>query len=367
MNIEQELKKEGIEVIKSLDRLTINMIAKSVADQLEHAFPEQNVSARDLFMKLSRLNMYIAKMPDSLSSAKYYYKNHSIYFNETDDLSHIDAHIIHECIHALQEYRDEKDNLLRLGFCNFTSSSLPGMALNEAAVQLMSSYAINTPLDTVKYFDITLPTYSPSYYALECTLLTQMAYFTGNYDLFNSTLYSNDLFMNKFILLTNKSTFYNIQTNLDKLMDLEDNLSFQTSLLADMEETSNNIEKITDKIAKLRSQIQNLFLNTQNLIFTSYFDKKFNTISTFVQIEDYRKKLYNFKDFIGYTSTYSFYNDYYVKKMTDLEKKRAELENASRMSPSLSLVPQKSNWLMTLLRKLRKLFGFSEHYEKIRN
>ena len=367
MNIEQELQKEGIEVVKILDRLTINIIAKSVADKLELAFPEQNLDAKDLFMKLSRLNMYLAKMPDALSSAKYYYKNQSIYFNEADDLSCIDTYAIHECIHALQEYRDEKNNLLRLGFCNFTNSSLPGMALNEAAVQLMSSYATCTPLDTVKYFDITLPTYSPSYYALECTLLRQMSYFTGKYDLFNSTLYSNDLFMDKFILLTNKNTFYSIQTNLDKLMDLEEDLSFQTSLLADMDENSKNVEKITNKVTKLRIQIQNLFLSTQDLILSSYFDKKFNSISTLVQVEDYRKKLYNFKDFIGYTSTYTFYNDYYIKKMTDLEKRRTEIEVASCMSPSLSLVPQKTNWFITLFRKLRKLFGFSDSYEKVKN
>lgn len=366
MNIDQELKKEGIEVVKSLDRLTINMIAKSVADKLEKAFPNQNLDAKDLFMRLARLNMYIARMPGLLSSAKYYYKNHSIYFNEAADLSNIDAYAIHECIHALQEHRDEKDNLLRLGFCNFTNSSLPGMALNEAAVQLMSSYAMNAPLDTVKYFDITLPTYSPSHYALECTLLNQMAYLTGNYDLFNSTLFSNDLFMDKFILLTNKNAFYTIQSNLDKMMDLEDSLSFQTSLLADIEETSKNITKITTKITKLRMQIQSIFLDTQNLILTSYFDKKFNAISTLVQIENYRKKLYNFKDFIGYTNTYSFYNDYYVKKMADLEWKRNEIENnAYATNPALLLVPKKQGFVITLFKKLKRLFGYSAEYEKI--
>lgn len=368
MNIEQELKREGIEIVRALDRLTINSIAKSVASRLEKAFPSQNLNEKDLFMKLSRLDMYVAKMSGTLSSAKYYYKNRSIYFNEAADLSHIDVYAIHECIHALQEYRDEKNNLLRLGFCNFTSGSLPGMALNEAAVQLMSSYAMGANLDTVKYFDITLPTYSPSHYALECTLLNQMAYLTGNYDLFNSTLYSNDLFMNKFILLTSKGTFYNIQANLDKMMDLEDSLNFQTALLADIEETSKNISKITVKISKLRSQIQTLFLDTQNLILTSYFDKKFNAISTFVQMEDYRKKLYNFKDFIGYTNTYSFYNDYYVKKMADLEWKRNEIENNSvEANPALLLVPQKQNLIVTLFKKLKKLFVGSNEYEKVIN
>ena len=48
MNIEHELKKEGIEVIKSLDRLTINILAKTVADKLEKTFPNQGLNAKDL-------------------------------------------------------------------------------------------------------------------------------------------------------------------------------------------------------------------------------------------------------------------------------------------------------------------------------
>lgn len=368
MNIDQELKKEGIEVIKPLDQLNINIIARSVATKLAKAFPNQGLDAKDLFIRLSKLNMYITKMSGNLSSAKYYYKNHSIYFSKDLDLTNIDVCAIHECIHALQEYRDEKGNLLRLGFCDFTSSSLPGMALNEAAVQLMSSYATGATLDTVKYYDITLPTYSPSHYALETTLINQMAYITGNYDLFNSTLYSNDLFMDKFILQTNKSAFYRIQANFDKIMDLEDDLSFQTSLLADIDECSRNITKITNKITKLRSQIQSLFLDTQNLILTSYFNKKFNAISTLVQAEDYRKKLYNFKDYIGYTNNYSFYNEYYVQKMSDLEWKRNEIENrALNTNPNLLLVPQKQGLVITFIKKFKKLLGFSSSYEKVTN
>ena len=70
MTIEQELTKEGIEVIRTLDRITINSIAKSVADKLVDSFPNYNLNENDLFMRLSRLNMYVAKMPDSLSCAK---------------------------------------------------------------------------------------------------------------------------------------------------------------------------------------------------------------------------------------------------------------------------------------------------------
>ena len=235
MSIKTELKKEGIEVIKPLDTLSVITIAKNVATKLVMAFPEQNLNCNELFIKLSRLNMYIAKIPHSMSQAKYYYKNSSIYFSDDIDFSNIDSYATHECIHYLQELRDTKHNLVHLGLCDFTDSRLPGMALNEAAVQLMSSKALKEKMDTVKYFDITFPTNSPYYYALECNLINQMAYITGEYALFNSTLYSNDSFKRKFISLTSEKTFYKVQNNLDKLIELEDTLSTEATKLGNID------------------------------------------------------------------------------------------------------------------------------------
>ena len=71
MSIDLELKKEGIEIIKKLDTLTINSIAKNVSEKLVAAFPNQNLEKQDLFMKLSRLDMYVTKMSEGLSTAKY--------------------------------------------------------------------------------------------------------------------------------------------------------------------------------------------------------------------------------------------------------------------------------------------------------
>ena len=73
------------------------------------------------------------------------------------------------------------------------------MALNEAAVQLMTMRCTKAKFDTVKYFDIELPSNSPDYYTLECNLVRQMAYITGEYVLYNSTLYGNDNFKDKVI------------------------------------------------------------------------------------------------------------------------------------------------------------------------
>ena len=216
MSIEADLKKEGIEVIKQLDTLAVNTIAKAVSDKLVTAFPEQNLNYNEIFSKLSKLDMYVAKIDSKLSLAKYFYKNRSIYFNDTIDLLNIDIYAVHECIHYLQELRDSENNLIQLGLCDFTSSNYNGMALNEAAVQLMSSKALNINADTVKYYDITFSTHSPSYYALECNLINQMAYVTGDYFLYNSTIYSNNNFINKFTSLTNKKAYFMIEQNIDK-------------------------------------------------------------------------------------------------------------------------------------------------------
>lgn len=360
MSINSELKKEGIEVIKPLDTLSVISIAKNVATKLVMAFPEQNLNCNDLFIKLSRLNMYIAKIPAGMSCAKYYYRNSSIYFSDDIDFSNIDSFATHECIHYLQELRDTKNNLIHLGLCDFTSSKLPGMALNEAAVQLMSSKALGEKIDTVKYFDITLPTASPYYYSLECNLISQMSYITGEYALFNSTLYSNDSFKRKFISLTSEKTFYTIQNNLDKLISLEDTLSAEALKLRNSDISIKAISKIEKDISSLRGKISELFINTQNLILTSYFDNGFKNVVNIEQIEGYRRKLYNYKDLIGVTSNYTFFNDYYISKM-------AELERIFDNNSETALVPVKTNFIYNLFRKFKKLLGYSNSYENVTN
>ncbi len=352
MSIKTELKKEGIEVIKPLDTLSVITIAKNVATKLVMAFPEQNLNCNELFIRLSRLNMYIAKMPHSMAQAKYYYRNSSIYFSNDIDFSNIDSYATHECIHYLQELRDTKHNLIHLGLCDFTDSRLPGMALNEAAVQLMSSKALNEKTDIVKYFDITFPTNSPYYYALECNLINQMAYITGEYALFNSTLYSNDSFKRKFISLTSEKAFYKIQGNLDKLIELEDTLSAEVTKLGNSDLSIKVINKIENEISNLRLKISELFINTQNLILTSYFDSNLKSIVNLEQVEKYRRQLYNYKNLIGTTANYTFFNDYYIQKMAELERKCYAFEN----SQELSLVAIKRNLFSILISKIKRLF-----------
>ena len=61
MSIESDLKKDGIIVIKKLDTLKINSIAKNISKKLCDTFPDFGINQNELFIKLSRLDIYIAK------------------------------------------------------------------------------------------------------------------------------------------------------------------------------------------------------------------------------------------------------------------------------------------------------------------
>ena len=114
MGINFLLKKEGLENIKKLDTMQINKIASYISEKICSTFPDLNLSQSQLFIQISRLNMYTAHFSDH-SSAKYVYGNDSIYFSEDLNLDDLDITAIHECIHYLQEYKDQKGKLIKLG------------------------------------------------------------------------------------------------------------------------------------------------------------------------------------------------------------------------------------------------------------
>ena len=70
------------------------------------------------------------------------------------------------------------------------------------------------------------------------------------------------------------------------------------------------IDGMLKKIDELKSEIMLTFMRTQNLIISSYFDKAFENISNLEEVENYRRKLYTFKDYLGCTEGYTFFNDY---------------------------------------------------------
>ncbi len=362
MSIESDLKKDGIEVIEPLDTLKINSLARNISIKLCETFPDLGLNQNELFIKLSRLNMYRAKMPDGLAEANYFYKNESIYFNDHIPEEDIEEFAIHECIHYIQEVKDKHNYLIRMGLCDYTEFKTYGLGLNEAAVQLMSSKINAIPKEYVKYFGISFETISPSYYPLECCLVNQLAYFTGEDVLFESTLNSNDNFKNKLSEIISTKAFMAIQNAIDDILLNEENIIKLNNKISETDDRNKKIDSMVQKIDELKNEITLTFLRTQNLIISSYFDKTFNDITNLEQVENYRKKLYNFKNYLGFAEGYTFFNDYYVKKMNALEAKYNSIENGE-LELSLKLITKKENKLIALFRAIKKLI-FGEKAQK---
>ena len=78
MNIEAELRKDGIEIVGRLDTLSVNTLAKSAAEKICRTFPRAHFVSSQLFIELSRIPMYIVHMPEGFSEANYFYKSSSI-------------------------------------------------------------------------------------------------------------------------------------------------------------------------------------------------------------------------------------------------------------------------------------------------
>lgn len=355
MNIEKDLKKDGITVIQPLDALNTTLISKYVTEKLISAFPFAGFNYNNLFIKISNIPMYIANIPSNMGEANYFYKNSSIYFKEGLSTDEMKKYAIHEFIHFYQELKDKNNVLYKLGLCDFTGLKIHGMALNEGAVQLIASKALNVKSEMVKYFDIEFNTVSPNCYPIICNLVSQMAYITGENILFESTFNSNTKFVKSFTNLCGKKTYIKVQNNLDKILHLEELLSTLTSKLEKDFASEEFIAKSSTKIGMYKKSIKNIFFETQNLILTSYFDKALDNVYSSQEIEDYRKKLYYYRDLLGVTDNYTFFNDYYINMMMKLDERYETLN-----SYELALVPYKRTMLKIIIEKLYAIINSSK-------
>lgn len=328
MSINSTLKREGINVIGQLNTLEINKIASNISEKICNAFPEHNINQSDLFISIARLNMYVADMPNDMAMAKYFYKNSSIYFSKYINFNDLHTLALHECLHFMQELKDKRGKLLRLGLYSLGKNH-HGMAINEAAVQLMASIANKSPIDSAKYYNMELTTESPDFYPIQTALLNQMIYFTGTYPLFHSTLYSDDIFKNTFCENSSLKTYNQIEYNLDLITHYEEKLSeatYELSISSEESQSINKIKKINAKIDALKNIIFEKTLETQNTIIFDCFNKRFDNIKDANDIKKFQSDLYNFKHVLITTNNYNFYNEYYIDMMNKLDEKREFFE-----------------------------------------
>ena len=138
-------------------------------------------------------------------------------------------------------------------------------------------------------------------------------------------------------------------------MYLEDKLHAILEKVQSSETVTPEIAKLMKKSSKIKENIRRGFLLTQNRIFTSFFDNLFDSLYSPKSMENFRNALYNYRNFIGVTDDYTFFNDYYITKMAGLENKYNNVPNTP-----LALVPVKSeNLFQILVKKIKPLLGLN--------
>ena len=323
MSVDKNLEKDGLIILEQIDTETIINITNSIANKIVKTFPNFGLDEQEIFGKLFSLKMYKADIPQGTLDASYCYKNSSIYFNYKIENEDLEEFAIHECLHYLQEVKDSKNNLLRLGLADYTGLKPIGNGINEAAVQYIASKIIGIKPDFEKYFDLNLFTPSPSYYPVECALLNELVFFIGEDILFESTFFSTDKFKDEIIYYTSKKTYKKIIKAFDNILKLEENIISLTNKDLNTDENSN----LQETIEQYRINIKDLFINTQNLIIKDFFESIYNSISTLEELESCRRKLSKFQSIVGTSEGYTFFEQYYSELMNKLEHKTNVFEN----------------------------------------
>ena len=343
MNIEKQLKKDGIIATEKVDTETVLNITNSISQKIVSTFPSFNLNPDEIFSKLFTLNMYKATMPEGMQEASYCYKNSSIYFNSHISNEDLEEFAIHECLHFLQEIKDDNNHLKRMGLAIYSKSKSIGTGLNEACVQYIASKIIGIKPDFEKYYNINLYTPSPSYYPLECSLLNELVFFIGEDKLFQSTYFSTDDFKNEIINRTSENTYKSIIHTFDEILKLEEKIIILNN--------KKNSSKTQLKIEKLRESIKCSYIKLQNLIIKEFFDFDFEQINNLEELEIYRRKLTNFDKYIGHIENYSFFDDYQAEMMNKLEHKSNILENGgteTALSTNISTI-------FSIIKKLKSI------------
>ena len=184
-------------------------------------------------------------------------------------------------------------------------------------------------------------------------------------------MYGDDIFKNTLILKTNKKTYETIVNNLDKLLTLENNLNFFVTELQYAKKPK-TIRDLNNIVNKIRLQITNTFFKTQNLIIDKCFKNEFNSIRNLEDVTNFNKKIYNFKNIMGYSDNYVFYNEFYRQMMQIVQRKKESIEKYGEINlfedinKSLTIVEANKNFLSNIIKfitKVKKLVKLNKETE----
>ena len=280
---------------------------------------------------IQHTQMYTAKIPNNLSPVNYSYLDEILYISEKIELDINNEFVLHEVIHRLQEYRNKKNKLLQLGLCDILETSIKGLALNEAAVQYIVKKVLNGENEIVEVYGMKIPTISKNYYPILTNLIEQMIFAVGENILVDSTLNSNNEFKYSAIDSMGESTYYEIQNNFDKIMDVKNQIL--------KNENQTNVKENIDLIKRI-------YIETQHKILTSYFNKELKAVKDIDQLKVFGDKLFKYRNLIGSDEGQVLYDEYYKEMLNKIQEKEFSFQNRA-------LIVVKENKIINVFKRIK--------------
>ena len=186
MNDKRIFELTGIKVIKEIEYESKLLIINNITNLLTQKI--KTINYRQIKEKLLDTPIYLAEVPEQYYGVVYLHDNSTIYIDSTIDVLELSETVIHEFIHAIQTKKDKKNNIQKVGLCEFNEFKATGIGLNEAAVQYITSKITNKEYKYVNKYEVVAKTYNEERYPLMCNLILQLIYITSE-DIFLDSIF----------------------------------------------------------------------------------------------------------------------------------------------------------------------------------
>ena len=113
--------------IKPLYKMNIKeqcLFAIEVASIFTESYPEYGLDYLKIVEQLQHINIYISDIPKDISPVNYSYTDNSMYISESLKVNANNEFILHEVIHRMQEIKNKKNQLVKLGLCNILETKI---------------------------------------------------------------------------------------------------------------------------------------------------------------------------------------------------------------------------------------------------
>ena len=201
----------------------------------------------------------------------------------------------------------KKEN--RAGICQFQEFKIFALGINEAIVQYITAKALGGTLHRTNNEKITICTNSENYYKYMTSLIAQILFLMGNKEAVESCISSTDKFENELY-----NTF---EENTEKIVK-----NFDVIL-----EENNKADRDENKII-------DIYMQTQEVIYTTYFTKMYKRLTTPQEVDEQVKKLEDYEEMVGrlldtpneedkFINFKSEMNEKYLKKYIEVNRNQS--------------------------------------------